>query len=119
MEKSILYVEDVEDWRSLVSSALNSEGFQVVTVKDASEAMQACDRSTFNLVILDLRLQGESGMMLMRFLKHNHPDVPILIYTGLEHDEPIIEMFRNEGADGYLHKGSMQDLLKKVRSMVH
>src|SRR5262245_23549742 len=119
MGKSILYVEDVEDWRSMVSSALSSEGFHVETVQDASEAMQACDTSAFDLVILDLRLKGESGMMLMRFLKHNHPEVPILIYTGLEHDEPIIEMFRNEGADGYLHKGSMEDLLKKVRSIVH
>lgn len=119
MEKRILYVEDVEDWRGMVSTALNAEGFQVVAVKDASEAMQACDSTTFNLVILDLRLKGESGMMLMRFLKHNHPDVPILVYTGLEHDEPIIEMFRNEGADGYLHKGTMEELLKKVRLMVH
>jgi DNA-binding response OmpR family regulator len=119
MGKSILYVEDMEDWRSLVSSALNAEGFQLVTANDASEAMAACDSTTFNLVILDLKLKGESGIMLMRFLKHNHPDVPILIYTGLEHDEPIIEMFRNEGADGYLHKGSMEDLLKKVQLMVH
>ncbi len=119
MEKRILYVEDVEDWRSMVSSALNAEGFQVTAVKDASEAMLACDGTVFNLVILDLRLKGESGMILMRFLKHNHPDVPILVYTGLEHDEPIIEMFRNEGADDYLHKGTMEQLLKKVRLMVH
>ena len=119
MAKSILYVEDLEDWRSLVSSALTSECFKVVTVKDGSEAMQACDGTTFNLVLLDLKLKGESGMMLMRFLKRNHPDLPILIYTGLDHDEPIIEIFRSEGANDYLHKGSMEELIKKVRSMVH
>ena len=118
MEKSILYVEDMEDWRALVSSALTSEGFKVTTANDASEAMQACDGTAFNLVLLDLKLNGESGMILMRFLKHNHPDLPILIYTSMDHDEPIIEMFRNEGADDYLHKGSIEALIKKVQSMI-
>ena len=119
MEKRILYVEDQEDWRSMVSSALNAEGYQVVAVQDATEAMQACDGTVFNLVILDLRLKGESGMILMRFLKHNHPDVPILLYSGLDHEGSIIEIFRNEGADDYLHKGTMEELFKKVQSMIH
>jgi DNA-binding response OmpR family regulator len=119
MDKRILYVEDLEDWRSMVSTCLNSEGFQVVTAKDALEAMQACDRTSFNLIILDLRLKGESGIMLMRFLKRNHPDVPILLYTGLDHDEATIEELLKEGAEDYLHKGTMEELLKKVRSKIH
>ena len=118
MGKRILYVEDLEDWRSLVSASLSSEGFQVVAVKDASEAMQACDGSIFNLVLLDLRLQNESGIMLMRFLKHNHPDIPILLYTGMDHDDITIDLLLKEGASGYLHKGSMEELLKRVRSMI-
>lgn len=111
-------MEDMEDWRSMVSSSLDSEGFEVVAVKDASEAMQAFEGKSFNLIILDLRLKGESGMMLMRFLKRNHPDVPILVYTGMDHDEGTIEVLLKEGADNYLHKGTMQELLKRVHSMI-
>ena len=114
----ILYVEDLEDWRSLVSSSLSSEGFEVVTANDASEAMLAFDSAEFKLVILDLRLKGESGIMLMRFLKHNHQEVPILLYTSLDHDDGTIEVMLKEGAERYLHKGSMEELLATVRSMV-
>ena len=117
MGKSILYVEDMEDWRSMVSSALNPEGFEVVAVEDASKAMQAFDEGSFNLVLLDLRLKNESGIMLMRFLKYNHPDVPIVLYTGLDHDDTTIQWLLQEGADDYLHKGSMEELLKKVQKV--
>jgi CheY-like chemotaxis protein len=94
------------------------EGFQVVAVEDASKAMRACDNANFDLVILDLRLKSESGIMLMRFLKKNHPTVPILLYTGLDHDDVTIDILRNEGADDYLHKGTMEELLKKVSSII-
>jgi DNA-binding response OmpR family regulator len=118
MGKQILYVEDLEDWRSMVSSFLSSEGFQVVAVEDGSKAMRACDTGVFDLVILDLRLKTESGIMLMRFLKKNHPTVPILLYTGLDHDDATIDILRDEGADDYLHKGTMEELLKKIRSLI-
>src|SRR5579859_3163689 len=118
MAKRILYVEDLEEWRSMVSSSLSAEGFEVVAVKDATEAMQAFDGTDFNLVLLDLRLKNESGMMLMRFLKRNHPEVPILLYTSLDHDEGTIDVLRQEGADDYLHKGSMEELLKKVQKLL-
>jgi DNA-binding response OmpR family regulator len=117
MRKRILYVEDLEEWRSMVSSLLSPEGFEVVTAKDASEAMHAFDSAQFNLLILDLRLNRESGIMLMRFLKKNHPEVPILIYTSLDHDDFTIDHLLKEGADRYLHKGKMEELLAAVCSM--
>ena len=117
MAKRILYVEDLEEWRSLVSSLLTPEGFEVLVAKDASEAMHAFDSAQFDLVILDLRLERESGIMLMRFLKRNHPEVPILLYTSLEHDDVTIDHLLKEGAEGYLHKGKMEELLAAVRSM--
>lgn len=67
------------------------------------------------LIILDLNLAGESGMMLMRFLKRNNPEVPVLLYTGLEHDDTTITEMLREGADRYLKKGSPEELLKTVQ----
>ncbi len=66
------------------------------------------------LIILDLNLAGESGVMLLRFLRRNHPEVPILIYTGMEHDDEAVKAMLLQGAAQYLRKGPMEELVKAV-----
>jgi DNA-binding response OmpR family regulator len=80
--------------------------------------MAASEAAGLDLIILDLRLVGESGIMLMQFLKRNHPEVPILLFTGLDHDDATIQAMVEQGADGYLHKGTMQELLEAVRKSI-
>ncbi len=115
MAKKILFVEDTSDWRSMVQSFLELKGFEVITAQDASEAMAKTEGVDLGLIILDLNLAGESGMMLMRFLKRNNPEVPILLYTGLEHDDATITAMLRQGADRYLRKGSLEELLQTVQ----
>jgi DNA-binding response OmpR family regulator len=118
MGKGILYIEDDEHWRALVTEALAEAGFEVQTAQDGSSAMIASESANLNLIILDLRLPGESGIMLMKFLRRNHPDVPILLYTALDHDDATIQTMLDQGANSYLHKGSMQELLQAVGKML-
>jgi DNA-binding response OmpR family regulator len=99
----------------MVSAFLKENGYDVVTAADASEALTKIEGGRFGLFILDLDLAGESGVMLMRFLKHNHPQVPILLYTGMEHDDGTVRSMLRDGADQYLKKGTMDELLKAVR----
>ena len=115
MEKKILFVDDDEHWRSLVSITLKGVGHDVLTAKDASEGMWLSEDHKLGLIILDLDLGGESGLMLMKFLRRNHPDVPIILFTGKEHDEEAIKKMLLQGAAQYLKKGSMEELVKAVR----
>lgn len=115
MAKKILFVEDTADWRSMVQTFLELKGYDVVTAQDASEAMAKTEGVELGLIILDLNLAGESGMMLMRFLKRNNPDVPVLLYTGMDHDDTTITAMLRQGADRYLKKGSLEELLKTVQ----
>ncbi len=114
MAKSILFVDDDQHWRDVVSQALQEAGFTVLTAKDASEAMGHVEGTKIGLMILDLNLAGESGLMLMRYLKHNQPDAPVLLYTGMEHDDASILAMLKQGADQYLRKGSMSELILAV-----
>ncbi len=114
MEKKILFVDDEEDWRTVVSATLKSAGHEVLAARDASEAMRLSEGASLGLIILDLNLAGESGAMLMRFLRRNHPGVPFLIYTGLEHDEEAVSKLLLQGASQYLRKGPMEELVKAV-----
>lgn len=118
MGKRILYVEDDEHWRLLVSSALEEAGFEVRLAADGLKAMAESEGDNLDLVILDLRLSGESGIMLMKFLNRNHPNVPILLYTGLDHDDTTIQAILDQGGHSYLHKGTMEELVTTVQKLV-
>lgn len=83
--------------------------------KDATEALAQAEESELGLIVLDLDLNGESGQVLMKFLKRNHPEVPILIYTAINHQEDEVKTLLQHGASQYLKKGSPDELVKAVK----
>ena len=115
MSKMILFVDDDRHWRLLVQTALEEVGYEVVAVKDASEAILRLDQVEPGLIILDLDLGGENGLMLMKFAKQHHPKVPVILYTGMEHDNQFVQRMLQQGAQQYLHKGRLEDLLDAVQ----
>jgi len=117
-KKRILFVEDEGDWRSVAGSCLEDAGFEVATAKDLSQALQLLETKPDGIV-LDLNLSGENGLLLIDFLKQRHPTVPILIYTGYQHDEEAIQTMLKQGARKYLRKGPMTELCETLKSMVN
>jgi DNA-binding response OmpR family regulator len=115
MEKKILFVDDEPEWRSVVAEGLKAVGHEVIVAGDASEAMERTEGVSLGLIILDLNLAGEDGLMLMRFLRVNHPGVPVVIYTGRDDDEATITGMLTAGAVQYLRKGPMEELVRAVR----
>lgn len=114
MKRKILFVDDEQQWRDSVSTSLGEAGFEVLAASNGSEAMSQATDASLGLMILDEDLAGESGLMLARFLHHNHPDVPIMLYTCTEQDPETTLGLRNQGADQSLPKGSMEELILNV-----
>src|SRR6185369_9237509 len=114
MGTTILFIDDDPQWRQTVSASLQNAGYDVIAAKDASEAMEKGQGAKLGLIILDLNLGGESGLSLMKYLKHNPPGVPILLFTGLEHDDTTIRTMLDQGADQYVRKGSLEELIVTV-----
>jgi DNA-binding response OmpR family regulator len=112
--KKILYVDDEQAWRDMVTEALRAVGHDVLTARDASEAMEQSDGVDLGLIILDLNLAGESGLMLLKFLRRNHPTIPVLLYTGQDHDDEQVKSMLLQGAAQYLRKGTMKELVQAV-----
>ena len=116
--KKMLYVDDDKDWRDVVSTTLQDAGYEVLTAKDATESMRLTEGVKLGLIILDLDLDGEDGLVLMKFFQRNQPDAPIILFTGLSHDDDaILEMLR-QGAHQYVRKGPMADLCNAVQMAV-
>jgi len=118
MPHSILLVEDNLDWRQLAAAALEEAGFKVAAVSGAAEALLQPDDSGFTLIILDLDLGGENGLMLMKHLKRHHPHVPILICTGMEPSEAAVARMCEQGATRFFKKSTMQELIQAVKQAI-
>ncbi len=116
MSKQVLLIDDDKTWLELAGLSLQNAGYDVLCAGDGSEALQKADTATLGLIVLDLNLGGESGLTLMNYLKRNHPEAVILLVTGMEHDDSTIRAMLELGADQYLRKGSMEQLLVTVGS---
>ena len=114
--KKILFVDDEDDWRYMATMYLTDSGYEVWTARNGAEALRQAGRVRPDLIILDLNLGGESGLAVMKLLKEKHPGVPILLYTGMEHDDAAVQAMLREGAQQYLRKTTMGEMLKAVQT---
>jgi two-component system, OmpR family, manganese sensing response regulator len=102
-DKSILYIEDHEDTRLMIISALETDGYRVVTAGTATAGLMLAKNSRFDLYLIDYLLPDSSGVELCRSLRFFDPTTPILLLTGINDPEVQREAFA-AGAQGYIVK---------------
>ena len=98
----LLVVDDDRRIRVLLSRFLSAEGYRVTTAETAADARLKLDGLSFDLLILDVMMPGETGFQLARAIRENSP-VPILMLTARDEKESRIEGLET-GADDYLSK---------------
>jgi two-component system phosphate regulon response regulator OmpR len=98
----LLVVDDDSRIRDLLSRYLQREGYRVTTAKDAGDARAKLDGLTFDLLILDVMMPGESGFELAKFVRETS-QVPILMLTARAETENRINGLEI-GADDYMAK---------------
>jgi two-component system, cell cycle sensor histidine kinase and response regulator CckA len=82
----VLLVEDEGAVRELLSSALERNGFDVVTAGSAEEALTLASPS-FQILLSDISLPGMSGVQLARQLRHSLPSLRVLLMSGYAREE--------------------------------
>ena len=114
-DKRILLVDDEATIRLTLEMVLKRYGYRVATAANGEEAMVWLLQKPFDLVLLDMKLPGASGMEVIRQATEWQPDTPIMILTGtvdLEDEEAQLP----HGV-ACMHKtASPQDVLAGVRA---
>jgi two-component system phosphate regulon response regulator OmpR len=98
----LLVVDDDARLRDLLQRYLSSNGFRVTAAADAEEARRLIKSLTFDALVLDVMLPGESGTDFAHSLRAEF-DVPILMLTARGETEDRIAGLE-KGADDYLVK---------------
>ena len=118
MDRRILVVEDQKDIADLVAMHLRDLGHSVDCVHDGGKGYEAARSGAYDIVVLDVMLPVRDGLDVLRALRMDRIDTPVLMLTarGEETDRIIgIEM----GADDYLVKPfNPRELLARIKSIL-
>ena len=99
----LLVVDDDRRIRDLLSRFLASAGYRVTTAETAADARAKLEGLSFDLLILDVMMPGESGFDFAQALRGTSNNVPILMLTARDAAESRIKGLEI-GADDYLSK---------------
>ena len=109
-DKRILIVDDDESVRKMFAACL-SERYSCVTVANAQEALAYLEREPFALLISDMLMPGRSGIELLREVGTRFPDTAVIIASGVDRTQRVLEAVRL-GAFDYLIKPCEMDVLE-------
>lgn len=116
-EEHILVVDDDAEIRQLLRDYLTDNGFRATAVPDGRHMWQALADGRFDLVVLDLMLPGDDGLVLCRDLRARSA-IPVIMLTarGEETDRIVgLEM----GADDYVPKPfNPRELLARIKAVL-
>jgi CheY-like chemotaxis protein len=78
----ILVAEDDALLAQTVNEFLTQEGFRVAVSPDGQEALETASRKKFAALLTDLRMPRLDGVALVRRLRENRPELPVVVMTG-------------------------------------
>jgi DNA-binding NtrC family response regulator len=115
MTARILIADDDEVSCQLFAETLESDGFQVDQVTSGDEAIARLRAANHDLVIIDVRMPGISGLEVTRIVHEKYPALPIIVMTAFGSIETAVEAI-HEGAFDFISKPMNLAELKKTVS---
>lgn len=114
----ILLIEDEQTLREQVQQRLQGEGYMVDASGDGKEGLYLASEYPVDLAVVDLGLPGMPGLEIIRTLRADGRDLPILILTARgKWEEKVTGL--EAGADDYLVKPfHMEELLARVKALL-
>jgi len=116
VKKRILAIDDENAICAIYERALEREGYLIETFKNAPDALVRLEQVSFDLILMDLILQGLNGWDLMRKAKKISPSTPIIVVTGRPELDSVVKTMRMGAYDYLLKPFDIDELLVKVKS---
>jgi DNA-binding response OmpR family regulator len=112
----LLVVDDEKDIRYLYAAELEDEGYQVDTAASGADAAELLQAHTYDLIVLDIQMKGESGLQLLQKIVREKNDLPVILCTAFSCYK---DDFSSWLADAYVVKSSdLTELKGEVRRIL-
>lgn len=114
---NLLIVDDRRDIRDPLKRYLTGEGFTVTCAENAAQAREYLERSSVDLVVLDIMMPGEDGLSLCRHIRETQCAAVILLTAKGDEIDRIVGL--EIGADDYMTKPfNPRELLARIRNVL-
>ncbi len=114
--KTILVVDDEEPIRRLIEEELTEEGYHVLTADNAPDALKIVEKEPLDLVILDIRMPGMTGVEALPRILGMKEKLPVILntaYTQYQQD------FMAWAANAYIVKSAdLTELKDKIKELI-
>ena len=116
----IFHVEDEQNIRDLVVFTLRMTGFEVEGFESGAELRRALEKTTPELILLDIMMPGEDGNAILRWLRADprYRRVPVIMLTAKDTELDTVTGL-DEGADDYIAKPfSRMELIARIKALL-
>ena len=115
----ILWADDEIDLLKPHIMFLRAKGYEVVTVSNGRDALDAVAASPFDLVILDENMPGISGLETLTQIKIASPNVPVIMITKSEEENIMNQAIGNKIADYLIKPVNPNQILLSIKKNLH
>ena len=112
--EQILIVEDDLSLCHFLSKALSPQGYKITACHSAGEALSVLSAAAVDLILLDNKLPDRRGIELLKEIKHDHPQIIIIIMTAFGTSQTAIEAMRMGAFDYILKPFELDEIAELV-----
>lgn len=118
-KKLILWADDEIDLLKPHIMFLKTKGYEVVTVTNGRDALDAMQQQNFDLVILDENMPGISGLEALQEIKILQPNVPVIMITKSEEENIMNQAIGSKIADYLIKPVNPMQILLSIKKNLH
>ncbi len=112
--QSILIVDDEPIVRDSISDWLKHAGYGVATAENARQALDMVQANDFKVIVLDMRLLGDSGIDVLKEVKKQRPEIKSIIITAYPSVETAVEAMKLGAVDYLVKPFAPDDLQRRI-----
>lgn len=116
--KKILVADDVEAVTTLLVTALEINGYEVVVTANGQDALEQGLSGDFDLAILDQLMPGLLGIEILGRWREAGVEMPVVILSGVEDDDFVVGSLESGAADFIRKPFRLPELMARVKKLI-
>ena len=118
-KEQILWADDEIDLLKPHILFLQNKGYEVTTVTNGRDALDAISQQNFHLIILDENMPGISGLEALQQIKIAQPNVPVIMITKSEEENIMNQAIGSEIADYLIKPVNPMQIMLSIKKNLH